>query len=162
MAKKIQISKDAMDKLHKGEEVSIDGITITFPVNEEKIEIDDKTKFVIDLKHLLDKHVMKEGSCGYNEDVKTGKKLTTPGGLKEPIQVISENNLGITKEELVIEVQEIKRLGETLTEELCTRGKNYIAARKRAGEKSSAYLSGRGVKVCKGQIKGSDGKRKKG
>ena len=77
MAKKIQISKDAMDKLHKGEEVSIDGVTITFPVNEEKIEIDDKTKFVIDLKHLLDKHVMKEGSCGYNEDVKTGKKLTT-------------------------------------------------------------------------------------
>ena len=44
---------------------------------------------------------------------------------------------------------------------LCKRGKNYIAARKRAGEKSSAYLSGRGVKVCKGQIKGSDGKKKK-
>ena len=31
-----------MDKLHKGEEVSIEGITLTFPVNEEKIEIDDK------------------------------------------------------------------------------------------------------------------------
>ena len=162
MAKKLQITKDAMDKLHKGEEVSIDGVTITFPVNEEKIEIDDKTKFVIDLKHLLDKHVMKEGSCGYNENVKTGEKLTTPGGLKETIQFVSENNPGITKEELVKEVQEIKRLGETLTEDLCQRGKNYIAARQRAGEKSSAYLSGRGVKVCKGQIKGSDGKRKKG
>ena len=162
MAKKLQITKDMMDKLHKGEEISIDGITITFPVNEEKIEIDDKTKFVIDLKHLLDKHVMKEGSCGYNENVKTGEKLTTPGGLKETIQFISENNPGITKEELVKEVQEIKRLGETLTEDLCQRGKNYIAARQRAGEKSSAYLSGRGVKVCKGQIKGSDGKRKKG
>jgi preprotein translocase subunit YajC len=162
MAKKLQITKDAMDKLHKGEEVSIDGVTLTFSVNEEKIEIDDKTKFVIDLKHLLDKHVMKEGSCGYNENVKTGKKLTTPGGLKETIQFVSENNPGITKEELVKEVQEIKRLGKTLTEELCARGKNYIAARKRAGEKSSAYLSGRGVKVCKGQIKGSDGKRKKG
>lgn len=162
MAKKLQITKDMMDKLHKGEEVSIDDITITFPVNEEKIEIDDKTKFVIDLKHLLDKHVMKEGSCGYNENVKTGEKLTTPGGLKETIQFVSENNLGITKEELVKEVQEIKRLGETLTEDLCQRGKNYIAARQRAGEKSSAYLSGRGVKVCKGQIKGSDGKRKKG
>jgi len=162
MAKKLQITKDMMDKLHKGEEISIDGVTITFPVNEEKIEIDDKTKFVIDLKHLLDKHVMKEGSCGYNENVKTGKKLTTPGGLKETIQFVSENTPGITKEELVKEVQEIKRLGETLTEDLCQRGKNYIAARQRAGEKSSAYLSGRGVKVCKGQIKGSDGKRKKG
>tara|TARA_R100001509_G_scaffold106312_1_gene63029 strand:+ start:755 stop:1243 length:489 start_codon:yes stop_codon:yes gene_type:complete len=162
MAKKLQITKNMMDKLHKGEEISIDGITITFPVNEEKIEIDDKTKFVIDLKHLLDKHMMKEGSCGYNEDVKTGKKLTTPGGLKETIQFVSENNPGITKEELIKEVQEIKKLGENLTEGLCARGKNYIAARKRAGEKSSAYLSGRGVKVCKGQIKGSDGKRKKG
>ena len=46
-------------------------------------------------------------------------------------------------------------------EELCKRGKAYIAARKRAGEKSSAYLSGRAVKVCKGQIKGADNKRKK-
>ena len=44
---------------------------------------------------------------------------------------------------------------------LCKRGRNYLAARKRAGEKSSAYLSGRAVKVCKGQIKGSDGKKKK-
>ena len=51
------------------------------------------------------------------------------------------------------EVLEIKHLGETLTEGLCARGKNYIAARKRAGEKSSAYHSGRGVKVCKGKIK---------
>ena len=61
MAKKLQITKDTMDKLHKGEEVSIDGVTLSFPVNEEKIEIDDKTKFVIDLKHLLDKHMMEEG-----------------------------------------------------------------------------------------------------
>tara|TARA_R100001480_G_scaffold100291_2_gene104219 strand:- start:72 stop:797 length:726 start_codon:yes stop_codon:yes gene_type:complete len=241
MAKKLQITKDMMDKLHKGEEISIDDITLSFPVNEEKIEIDDKTKFVIDLKHLLDKHVMKEGdtiekfsakgkatgklkqgtirkklgvkkgekiptskidkeiarlrrkdkdkdkpgaqlspsdskylkgltlsktlrkegSCGYNRSME-GKKLTTPGGLKETIEFVMENNPGLTKEEIVKEVQEIKKLGENLTEGLCARGKNYIAARKRAGEKSSAYLSGRGVKVCKGQIKGSDGKRKKG
>jgi hypothetical protein len=39
---------------------------------------------------------------------------------------------------------------ETLTEELCAKGKAYIKARKAAGEKSSAYLSGRAVKVCKG------------
>ena len=161
MAKKLQITKDMMDKLHKGEEVSIDDVTLSFPVNEEKIEVDDKTKFVIDLKHLLDKHMMKEGSCGYNRNME-GKKLTTPGGLKETIQFVVENNPGLTKEEIKEEVKEIKRLGETLTEDLCARGKNYIAARKRAGEKSSAYLSGRGVKVCKGQIKGSDGKRKKG
>ena len=50
---------------------------------------------------------------------------------------------------------------DLMTEKLCKRGKAYIAARKRAGEKSSAYLSGRAVKVCKGQIKGAGGKKKK-
>jgi hypothetical protein len=43
---------------------------------------------------------------------------------------------------------------EMITEKLCKKGKAYIAKRKRAGEKSSAYLSGRAVKVCKGQMKG--------
>ena len=109
----------------------------------------------------LSKTLRKEGTCGYDRDM-NGNKLTTPGGLKETIQFIAENYSGLTQEEIVQEVLEIKRLGETLTEELCKRGKNYIAARKRAGEKSSAYLSGRAVKVCKGQIKGSDGKKKRG
>ena len=30
-------------------------------VNEEKIEVDDKTEFKLDLKHLLDKHVVEQG-----------------------------------------------------------------------------------------------------
>ena len=59
-------------------------------------------------------------------------------------------------------VKDIEDEGEQLDEgSMCKRGQNYMAARKRAGEKSSAYLSGRAVKVCKGQIKGSDGKKKK-
>jgi hypothetical protein len=43
-------------------------------------------------------------------------------------------------------------ISDLLEAELCARGKAYIKARKAAGEKSSAYLSGRAVKVCKGQI----------
>ena len=43
---------------------------------------------------------------------------------------------------------------KSLIEELCKKGKAYRAKRMRAGEKSSAYLSGRAVKVCKGQMKG--------
>ena len=59
-------------------------------------------------------------------------------------------------------VKDIEDDGKQLDESnLCKRGQNYLAARKKAGEKSSAYLSGRAVKVCKGQIKGSDGKKKK-
>lgn len=43
---------------------------------------------------------------------------------------------------------------------LCKRGQEYIKSRQRAGEKSSAYLSGRAVKVCKGQIKFKGKKQK--
>jgi|TARA_R110001592_G_scaffold273505_2_gene540433 hypothetical protein len=67
-----------------------------------------------------------------------------------------------TKRKLTKSEATINELIEDLVyEELCKRGKAYISARKRAGEKSSAYLSGRAVKVCKGQIKGAGGKRKK-
>jgi hypothetical protein len=73
---------------------------------------------------------------------------------------------GLTSDELSTILtriaKDIEDDGKKLDEStLCKRGQNYIAARKRAGEKSSAYLSGRAVKVCKGQIKGSDSKKKK-
>ena len=53
---------------------------------------------------------------------------------------------------LINEILETIALGKNLNEELCEKGKRYIKARQAAGEKSSAYLSGRAVKVCKGQI----------
>ena len=56
-----------------------------------------------------------------------------------------------------------ERINEALTkinEELCPAGKAYIKRRQAAGEKSSAYLSGRGVKVCKGQMSGKSKKKK--
>ena len=54
------------------------------------------------------------------------------------------------------ELREIiqESLFEILTEALCAKGKAYVAKRKAAGEKHGAYLMGRAVKVCKGQIKG--------
>ena len=60
------------------------------------------------------------------------------GSLKEAIQDITETI----------------KLGKTLNEELCAKGKAYRKKRMAAGEKSSAYLNGRAVKVCKGQMKG--------
>ena len=54
------------------------------------------------------------------------------------------------------------KLGEgVIEEELCPKGKAYIKRRKAAGEKSSAYLSGRAVKVCKGQMSGRKKNKKK-
>ena len=55
-------------------------------------------------------------------------------------------------EKETMEKETLKELGG-LFEKLCKKGKAYRAKRMRAGEKSSAYLSGRAVKVCKGQMK---------
>ena len=67
------------------------------------------------------------------------------------IQLISNMDIKRIVESLTIEIVESK---------LCPRGKAYLAARKAAGEKSSAYLSGRAVKVCKGSIKYKGKKQK--
>jgi len=48
---------------------------------------------------------------------------------------------------------------DSINEELCPAGKAYRKRRMAAGEKSSAYLSGRAVKVCKGQISGKKKKK---
>ena len=42
---------------------------------------------------------------------------------------------------------------------LCKKGQAYRKRRMAAGEKSSAYLSGRAVKVCKGQMSGKKKKK---
>ena len=56
--------------------------------------------------------------------------------------------------EAIIDLKETIKLGKTLNEELCAKGKAYRKKRMAAGEKSSAYLSGRAVRVCKGDMKG--------
>ena len=55
---------------------------------------------------------------------------------------------------LIREIMETIELGKQLNEKLCKKGEAYRKKRMAAGEKSSAYLSGRAVKVCKGQMKG--------
>lgn len=44
----------------------------------------------------------------------------------------------------------------SMVEKLCKKGQAYRRKRMTAGEKSSAYLSGRAVKVCKGQMQGEN------
>ncbi len=51
-----------------------------------------------------------------------------------------------------------ERIKSAVNEKLCKKGEAYRKRRMAAGEKSSAYLSGRAVKVCKGQM---SGKKKK-
>jgi len=66
--------------------------------------------------------------------------------------------LGSLKE-AIKDIKETIKLGKTLNEELCAKGKAYRKRRIAAGEKSSAYLSGRAVKVCKGQMSGKKKKK---
>ena len=52
------------------------------------------------------------------------------------------------------------RIEGLIREKLCKKGEAYRKRRIAAGEKSSAYLSGRAVKVCKGQMSGKSKKKK--
>ena len=53
------------------------------------------------------------------------------------------------------------RIKQLVREKLCKKGEAYRKRRMAAGEKSSAYLSGRAVKVCKGQMSGKSKRKKK-
>ena len=69
------------------------------------------------------------------------------------------NMLGENKSIAQTLAETIKLGAGVIEEELCPKGKAYIKRRKAAGEKSSAYLSGRAVKVCKGQMSGTSKKK---
>ena len=56
-------------------------------------------------------------------------------------------------------VKALKEKLEQVNEKLCKKGEAYRKRRMAAGEKSSAYLSGRAVKVCKGQMSGTKKKK---
>ena len=87
------------------------------------------------------------------------KNISDYSALTETIKFIKENNPSFTTEEIVSELKEIKELGSQLNEKLCKKGEAYRKRRMAAGEKSSAYLSGRAVKVCKGQMSGKKKKK---
>ena len=53
----------------------------------------------------------------------------------------------------------MENLKKLVKEKLCKKGEAYRKRRMAAGEKSSAYLSGRAVKVCKGQMSGKKKKK---
>ena len=100
---------------------------------------------------------------GYYKDPKTGEKVkgSFEDAWKSFINKIKDEEGEVnpdTKNTFIKDtVKEV--LTQKLEEKLCPRGQAYVAQRKKpkseggGGEKHSAYLIGRGVKVCKGQIK---------
>jgi hypothetical protein len=91
------------------------------------------------------------------EETGYSKYLVTPENPKGKTPGLTPDIMSkiLMKIANVDDIDETTRLGEgVIYEELCPKGKAYIKKRQAAGEKSSAYLSGRAVKVCKGQMKG--------
>ena len=109
--------------------------------------IDSRVELLNKMKDVANPRTVVKGFRRYDE-------------IAETIRFIKENNPSATVGEIYKELREIKELGETITEELCAAGKAYRKRRMAAGEKSSAYLSGRAVKVCKGQMSGRKKKKK--
>jgi len=118
-------------------------------VNEEKIEVDKDTKFQLDLTHLLDKHVVKEIAEEVMKEKGYSKYLKSPDNPKGETPGLTDKVLSKILMRIGDEVKETIELGKNLEEgKLCPKGEAYRKRRMAAGEKSSAYLSGRAVKVC--------------
>ena len=100
-------------------------------------------------KMLFACHMLLAGKNRYKVNSRTYETLK-----KLRLQAYNEN-----KEDNGLEERIAEALNK-INEELCPAGKAYIKRRQAAGEKSSAYLSGRGVKVCKGQMSGKAKKKK--
>ena len=70
---------------------------------KEQIDMSKNQQFSIVLSKLKDlaskageetEETVDEGTCGYNEDVKTGRKFNTPGGLTELIKQVLSKPIG--------------------------------------------------------------------
>ena len=120
---------------------------------EEELRLDliARRKFDCDFKKCTDEQKA--------EVLKDKDKVGVKEQIKETLRFIKEHNPDFTNEEIKSELEEIKELGSQLNEKLCKKGEAYRKRRMAAGEKSSAYLSGRAVKVCKGQMSGKKKKK---
>ena len=115
---------------------------------DKKPAIDILKKAIEDSYKALDPEVEIREEEGYSP------QLVSPENPKGKTQGLDSETMSKILMKIMQDIEETKQLGENLNEELCPKGKAYIKKRMAAGEKSSAYLSGRAVKVCKGQMEG--------
>jgi hypothetical protein len=113
---------------------------------DKKPAIDILKKAIEDSYKALDPEVEIREEEGYSP------QLVSPENPKGKTQGLDSETMSKILMKIMQDIEETKQLGENLNEELCPKGKAYIKKRMAAGEKSSAYLSGRAVKVCKGQM----------
>ena len=130
-----------------------------FVKNTKKAKVSLK-KENMDLKSIILKTLEKEGGAAglkaLTKATKTSKK-----DLEQKLAKMSGVKQHQDGDYISTPLTEAsKQIFEMLTEKLCKKGKAYVARRKAAGEKHGAYLMGRAVKVCKGQMSGTKKKKK--
>ena len=125
-------------------------------INKEKIKIDLEDNWAV-IAEAIQTILRREGYPNPYEALKKLTRLNSKITRETIIDFIDSLDIG---EEIKAELKNIKELGLQLNEKLCKKGEAYRKRRMAAGEKSSAYLSGRAVKVCKGQMSGKSKKKK--
>jgi len=130
-----------------------------FVKNTKKAKVSLK-KENMDLKSIILKTLEKEGgAAGLKALTKASK--TSKKDLEQKLAKMSGVKQHQDGDYISTPLTEAsKQIFEMLTEKLCKKGKAYVARRKAAGEKHGAYLMGRAVKVCKGQMSGTKKKKK--
>ena len=97
---------------------------------------------------------------GYSNQRGFSPQLVSPENPRGETDGLTTDTMNKILMKVIGDLDELKQLGEgMIEEELCAKGKAYRKRRMAAGEKSSAYLSGRAVKVCKGQMSGKKKKK---
>ena len=140
---KMLVPKDKIDRMAR------DIVAKYFATKTDKADaIEILRKAVEDSYKALDPEVEIREEEGYSP------QLVSPENPKGKTQGLDSETMSKILMKIMQDIKETKQLGENLNEELCPKGKAYIKKRMAAGEKSSAYLSGRAVKVCKGKMEG--------
>jgi len=138
--------------------------------NIEDIEITDQENGVVSIFAVSDDFVnmnpnmLGEGTSkyrkGYSNQRGFSPRLVSPENPRGETDGLTTDTMNKILMKVIGDLDELKQLGEgMIEEELCAKGKAYRKRRIAAGEKSSAYLSGRAVKVCKGQMSGKKKKK---
>ena len=111
-----------------------------------------KIKDIVEYSSLTELNPIKETIKFIMDDLE-GYSNYFPGGKTKGL---SSDEMSTILMQIVKDTEEE---GKQLNEKLCKKGEAYRKHRMAAGEKSSAYLSGRAVKVCKGQMSGKKKKK---
>jgi len=155
----VGVSKDELDEVRLVPKDQIEALATKLAAQVFSKKQNLKPAVDILKKALEDSYKALDPDVEIKEETGYSKYLATPENPKGKTQGLTQDVLDKILLKIATmgddDVEETIRLGEGIIyEELCPKGKAYIKKRQAAGEKSSAYLSGRAVKVCKGQMEG--------